>query len=26
MARYLPSKFHDLAGEDSADYIRDLHQ
>jgi len=26
MAEYLPSKFHGTAGEDLADYIRDLHQ
>src|SRR5688572_14152902 len=26
MAGYPPPKFHGLAGEDPADYIRDLHQ
>jgi hypothetical protein len=26
MAGYSPPKFHGLAGEDPADYIRDLHQ
>ena len=26
MAGYPPPKFHGLAGEDSADYIRDLRQ
>ena len=26
MVGYLPPKFHGLAGEDPADYIRDLHQ